>query len=105
MLNKDINQLIGNKISEFRDRKGLTQLEISEKLAMSRSAYNQLEIGKTKITVERLYEISEILEVPMQYFLPGQSKDIDQTSIIEFSDKVLGDVLSVLDSFKGKIAK
>jgi len=67
---------------------------------MSRTAYNQLETGKTKLTVEKLYEISRVLDVPVRYFLPDLDEKIDEASVLEFSEEILGDVIQKLDSIK-----
>jgi transcriptional regulator with XRE-family HTH domain len=96
----NINSLIASRISDYRDKKNLTQDKISEMLHMSRTAYNQLETGKTKLTVEKLYEISRVLDVPVRYFLPDLDEKIDEASVLEFSEEILGDVIQKLDSIK-----
>ena len=96
----NINSLIASRISDYRDKKNLTQDKISEMLHMSRTAYNQLETGKTKLTVEKLYEISRVLDVPVRYLLPDLDEKIDEASVLEFSEEILGDVIQKLDSIK-----
>ena len=96
----NINSLIASRISDYRYKKNLTQDKISEMLHMSRTAYNQLETGKTKLTVEKLYEISRVLDVPVRYFLPDLDEKIDEASVLEFSEEILGDVIQKLDSIK-----
>jgi len=96
----NINSLIASRISDYRYKKNLTQDKISEMLHMSRTAYNQLETGKTKLTVEKLYEISRVLDVPVRYLLPDLDEKIDEASVLEFSEEILGDVIQKLDSIK-----
>lgn len=48
------------KIKSLRLQKRLSQLDISEALEMSQSAYAQLESGKTEITLNRLEQLAKI---------------------------------------------
>ncbi|RZK41136.1 MAG: XRE family transcriptional regulator [Pedobacter sp.] len=56
------------KLREFRD---YTQDYLAAKLQISQNAYSKLELGYTKITLERLYIIAEILEVEPMYLIAG----------------------------------
>ena len=53
---------IGEKLKEYRIRKGWTQENVAEILDMSVSNYAHIEQGKTKVTTQRLEEIAERLE-------------------------------------------
>lgn len=64
------------KISEIRKRKGLSYENIALDLNLSVSAYRKIETGETKLTVERLVEISKILETPLIDFLETNSQKI-----------------------------
>lgn len=57
-------------IKKLRKDKGMTQLDVAEKLNMSQSAYLQIEKGATELTVSRLGQIAKILGVPL-YSLMG----------------------------------
>lgn len=50
-------------IRNARESKNYTQDYIAAKLAISQNAYSKIELGYTKITVERLFQIAQILEV------------------------------------------
>lgn len=52
-------------IKELRNLKGFSQLDMATKLNVDHSTYGYLERGKTDITLSRLEEISNILEIPM----------------------------------------
>lgn len=62
------------KISEIRNRKGLSYENMAIDLDLSISAYRKIETGETKLTVERLVEISKILESPLDEFLETNSQ-------------------------------
>lgn len=50
-------------IRKIRESKDYTQDYLAAKLAISQNAYSKIELGYTKITVERLFQIAQILEV------------------------------------------
>jgi len=54
---------IAANIRNTRERLGYTQEYLAAKLSISQNAYSKIELGYTKITVERLFQIAAILEV------------------------------------------
>lgn len=55
------------KLKELRIQKGYTQREMAEKLGFkSKSSYNQIEKGKTKIDILLAKKISEILNEDLE---------------------------------------
>ncbi|MDR3024310.1 helix-turn-helix transcriptional regulator [Chryseobacterium sp.] len=62
------------KIAEIRSRKGFSYENMAHDLDLSTSAYRKIETGETKLTVERLVEISRILETPLDEFLETNSQ-------------------------------
>jgi len=50
-------------IRKVRESKDYTQDYLAVKLSISQNAYSKIELGYTKITVERLFQIAQILEV------------------------------------------
>lgn len=51
------------KIKNIRELKNYTQEYIANKLNLSIRAYSKIETGETQLTINRLNEISDILEV------------------------------------------
>jgi len=68
----DIHAYTGQKVREFRKKKGLNQGDVAAELSMSQSAYAKIENGTTALDVKRLLKLSEFLEVPVSDFLPHQ---------------------------------
>lgn len=62
------------KIAEIRSKKGLSYENMAHDLDLSASAYRKIETGETKLTVERLVDISKILETPLNEFLETDSQ-------------------------------
>jgi len=59
------------RIREFRKKKGLTQIDVADKICLSQSAYAKIENGHTALDINRLIKIAKLLEVPISDFLPN----------------------------------
>ena len=57
------------KIAQYRNKKGYTYENMAAELELTPAAYRKIETGETKLTVERLFRISAILETPINEFL------------------------------------
>jgi transcriptional regulator with XRE-family HTH domain len=64
MLNIRIKAVAVN-IRNKREKLNYTQEYLATKLGISQNAYSKIELGYTKITVERLFQIAEILETDL----------------------------------------
>jgi transcriptional regulator with XRE-family HTH domain len=51
------------KIKQLRELKNFTQEYIAQQLDLSTRAYSKIESGETQLTINRLNEISKILEI------------------------------------------
>ena len=59
-------------IKRMRDRrmeKNYTQAYVASKLGISQNAYSKIESGLTNFSIERLYDIADILEVDIKELL------------------------------------
>lgn len=65
-------------IKRSREGKGLRQQDMAEKLSMSLRSYQSLEIGETKLDLERLERIAEVLETSMEELLRPEGVVINQ---------------------------
>ena len=79
MENDKINN-ITKKIAAARARKGFSFDNMAHELSITPAAYRKIEIGKTKLTVERLFQISEILEVSLSELLEIGNDLFQQTN-------------------------
>ena len=57
------------KIREFRRERGCSYENMAADLDISAAAYRKIEQNETKLTVERLYKIANILEVKLEELL------------------------------------
>jgi len=81
---------IGEKIRIQRVTKGYSQESMSYDLGISQAAYSKLERDETEMTVARLYEIAEILEISPFELMPKPKYGIgiNQNFIRSILDKL-----------------
>ena len=72
----DTMEAIIEKIKEYRKKKGYSHENMAEELNISQAAYSKIEKNETKLTVDRLYQISEILETPVYELLDVNPNNI-----------------------------
>jgi transcriptional regulator with XRE-family HTH domain len=56
---------VAANIRNKREDLNYTQEYLAAKLSISQNAYSKIELGYTKITVERLFQIADILETDL----------------------------------------
>lgn len=87
-----------NNIKKYRTSKGLRQQDMADKLSMNLKSYQQLENGVTKLDVERLNQISEILDVSIFDLLKSEgiflNQEIDQNENIYNSEVTINNDIS-----------
>lgn len=71
---------IGAKIKKAREEKFLSQAGLGARLGLTATAINYYEKGKRKISIDDLLRLSEVLDKPVLYFLPGVEKQKDDSS-------------------------
>lgn len=77
--------MIGEKIRTIRTIKGYSQEYMSNILNISQPAYSDIEKNKTKIDINRLKKISEILEIDINELLNFDEKYIFNNTFNENS--------------------
>jgi DNA-binding XRE family transcriptional regulator len=63
--------MICRRIRGLRERAGLTQNEVAEKLCVSQAAYCRLERGEIEISLTRMIALGELYGVPLHSLLEG----------------------------------
>ncbi len=86
-------KLIGSRIKSERIRQKITQEKLAESLDVSVGYVSQLERGITKISLDRLSEISDLLGTDITYFLSGSS--------IDGNDYLMSDIHDVICQLPG----
>jgi len=65
---------IGKRLKLIRNKKGITQSELGEKLGIQFQHVSKYERGETVPTWENLIKLSEIFDVNINWFLTGKGK-------------------------------
>jgi len=65
-----------NKLFEARKSKGLSQLQIAQKLNMDHSSYQRREKGQIKIHITEWEKLSKILEVPLEEIFESEESQV-----------------------------
>ncbi len=56
---------VAEQIRQIRLQRNYTQEYLAAELGISQNAYSKTELGYSKITIDRLFHIASILEVPV----------------------------------------
>lgn len=62
---------VGSRLRIQRGLQGLSQTEVAEKLGLTFQAIQKYERGETRISASRLYQIAEVLGIPIYHFFEG----------------------------------
>lgn len=68
-------KIIGERIKKARRNKGLTQEKLSNKMGVSIAFFSRIERGSSQLSLKRLSEICNILDVSEGYILNGATED------------------------------
>lgn len=74
--NGDIKMNLAEKLIYLRKKQGLTQLELAEKLDVSRQAVSRWEVGATIPSTDNLKILGDLYEVPVDYLLNEELESI-----------------------------
>ena len=62
----EIDQLVSRQIRKYRKTLGLSQKKVANALGVSTQQFQKYENGKDRISAGKLYQISTVLNVPIQ---------------------------------------
>ena len=113
---KNISSATGNKIRELRNKIGLTQKELADKLHKSESAIRMWELSKSEPDLQSINELAEIFGVSVDHILGKPIEDNadlieDKLKIavfggdVEVTDEMWQDILSYAEFIKTKYKK
>ena len=67
----EIDRYVGGRIREQRIMSGLSQQQMADMIGVTYQQAHKYERGINRISAGRLYEISQVLGVPVAYFFDG----------------------------------
>ena len=67
-------RLVGLSVRDFREKMGVTQEELANKVGVSRTSITNIEAGRQKVPLHTLFEIASFLDVELSELLPTREK-------------------------------
>ena len=77
---------IGTKIAQARREQGITQLELADKMSVTRQTVSRWETGAAVPDIEKVADLAEILQVSCDYLLNGNLLSKDAVVSVESKD-------------------
>ncbi|WP_199121515.1 helix-turn-helix domain-containing protein [Pedobacter sp. ASV28] len=71
-------QLVASNIRKIREYKNYTQDYLAAKIGISQNAYSKIELGYSKISLDRFFQIAELLEVDSADLLNFNKEEFEQ---------------------------
>ncbi len=65
----ETNQNLGERIKRLREERNYSQQYLAQKLGVSQKAYSKIETNQTKLSVDSLLKIAEVLETSINKIL------------------------------------
>lgn len=94
---------IGERIVGLRKKKGLTQLQLAEKLNISDKAVSKWESGKGDPSVEMLGLLSELFDCSIDYLVKGKEKSAEIVKVLVKDDTIAEEKLSLAEETWNKV--
>ncbi len=89
-----MNDLISKNIRKYREIKGFSQEYMANQLDINQASYAKIENNSTKLTVERLFAISKLLETEITDLL-----DLKNQTIFNQSDNETANAYGKIEHF------
>lgn len=89
----DKNILMGKKIKEAREKKDLSQKDFAKLLNVSQASVSKYESGENIPRMNKLKQISSILDTPLSYFLEESQEKSEKKELIPKNKKEIRDVI------------
>lgn len=75
---QDIDRYVGARIRERRIMMGLTQQQLADLIGVTYQQAHKYERGINRVSAGRLFEVAQVLSVPVNYFFDGLDQESDR---------------------------
>ena len=101
LVRSPIDAYVGGKIKLRRAVVGMSQTELANRLGITFQQVQKYEKGSNRVSASRLYQMAQILGVPVQFFFEDVSEisDIDSSEVSGASET--GEIMDFLNSSEG----
>ncbi len=72
---QDVDRYVGARIRERRIMLGLTQQQLADLIGVTYQQAHKYERGINRVSAGRLFEVSQVLSVPVNYFFDGLEQE------------------------------
>jgi len=72
-----IDEYVGQKLRDYREKVGLTLIDLADRVGVSHQQIHKYEIGQTKISMGMLYKFCKIFSIAPNSFFEGYPFEID----------------------------
>ena len=111
MNESDLRNLLSQNIKRFRQRKGLSQVKLAEKVDISTNYLSEVETGKGWISPYSLVKLANALEIEVyelfkpKELIPSDTVDIINICLEDFSSSLRVSLEKAIVDSKKKIQK
>ncbi|MHD0383386.1 helix-turn-helix transcriptional regulator [Staphylococcus simulans] len=107
MTQEELAIYVGNQIKVYREKRGLTQQGLADKLNVSRQAVSRYEKGLRKANQDTLFELSHILNCSIDDFFPKEKTTKEPTTLAahlegELKQEDIDYIMSLVERFKSE---
>jgi len=75
---QDIDRYVGARIRERRIMLGLTQQQLADLIGVTYQQAHKYERGINRVSAGRLFEVAQVLSVPVSHFFDGLEQDSER---------------------------
>jgi len=94
---------VGKKIREVRLLRGLTQVNVAEKLGLSFQQLQKYETGYNRVSASKMFEIAQLLDVQPGYFFEGLYDDEENVPSETIDDRTAKAALALSSISDAKV--
>ena len=70
MTKEELSKYIGKQIKFYREKQGLSQIDLAEKLGIDRVSVTRYESGARRVNQDMLFKLSDILHISIDELFP-----------------------------------
>lgn len=110
----EVRKIIGSRLSLARQRAGLSQAQVAERLNLPRPSIAEIEAGRRRVAVDEMIRFADLYQVDMNW-LSGRDADKVDTArdrlqlaarhVANLKSEDLDKVIDLLTSLKGEDKK
>ncbi len=98
----EIDEMVGRRLRLRRNLLNMTQLDLGERCFVSAQQIHKYEQGSSRMSIARLVQFAEALDVPVSWFLDGleQNPELPQDLLDVLSSRDIGEMVMLLNRIR-----